>query len=69
MTGNQSENIKKEFLDLHPSTKRRIKEHLSEIEYVIWQIKMLLEKAKERKRIEIKMKKIKKHFDKKLKKD
>lgn len=46
--------IKEELgtFDLHPSTKKRIQEHLSEIEYVLWQIELLLEKAKERNKSE-----------------
>ena len=49
-----------ENLDLHPSTKKRIKEHLSEIEYVLWQIELLVTKAEEREKVKRKGVKIKK---------
>jgi hypothetical protein len=56
-----------QVLYLHPSTKKRILEHLAEIEYVMWQIKLLLEKEGERKRIKRKIQSIKKKLDKTVK--
>lgn len=47
-----------EIINLHPSTKRRILEHLWEIEYVMLQIRVLLERAEEREKTKRTLKKV-----------